>query len=154
QSYIDGHWADRASYAGGCCNNLGLQPDVGSVGIGTLSPSYKLQVNGDIYANGGWVRVGGSYGLYFESYGGGWYMQDTTWIRSAGGKYLYEAAGLDTGGASGINCGGGLGGGYTFRVCGNMAASAFLYSSDARLKDNVKPIDNALWKLLQIKGVS
>ena len=34
QTYIDGHWGDRATYAGGCCNILKLQPDVGTVSVG------------------------------------------------------------------------------------------------------------------------
>lgn len=49
QTFIDGHWADRATYAGGCCNPLILQPDVGPVGIGTTSPKGKLDVTGDIF---------------------------------------------------------------------------------------------------------
>ena len=38
QTYIDTHWTDRTTYAGGCCNSLLLQPDVGNVGIGTTTP--------------------------------------------------------------------------------------------------------------------
>jgi hypothetical protein len=73
------------------------------VGIGTASPSYKLQVNGDIYANGGWLRVAGTNGLYFTSYGGGWYMEDSTWIRSYNSKQVYMSNGFDTGtGAPGV----------------------------------------------------
>lgn len=60
----------------------------GNVGIGE-SPGYKMDVAGDIYANGGWLRVSGNQGLYFESWGGGWYMSDGTWIRSYNGKYVY-----------------------------------------------------------------
>jgi hypothetical protein len=50
QTYIDGQWANRASYAGGCCNPLLLQPDVGMVAIGTGSANlgYKLHVNGNV----------------------------------------------------------------------------------------------------------
>ncbi|MGE0637066.1 MAG: tail fiber domain-containing protein, partial [Bacteroidia bacterium] len=50
QTYIDGQWANRASYAGGCCNPLLLQPDVGVVAIGTASANlgYKLHVNGNV----------------------------------------------------------------------------------------------------------
>ncbi|MCD6429414.1 tail fiber domain-containing protein, partial [bacterium] len=59
------------------------------VGIGTTSPSYKLQVQGDIYANGGWIRVSGKRGIYFQSYGGGWYMTDSTYIRNYGSKRVY-----------------------------------------------------------------
>ncbi|NOQ26142.1 MAG: shufflon system plasmid conjugative transfer pilus tip adhesin PilV [Bacteroidales bacterium] len=64
------------------------------VGIGTISPSYKLQVNGDIYANGGWLRAYGSKGLYFQSYGGGLYMTDATWIRTYGNKSFYHNSGI------------------------------------------------------------
>lgn len=39
------------------------------VGFGTISPSYKLHVVGDIYADSGWFRVNGKRGLYLESYG-------------------------------------------------------------------------------------
>lgn len=50
QSYIDanvgGGWANRGTYATRCCNNLALQPDVGTVSIGKggggLSGNYGL----------------------------------------------------------------------------------------------------------------
>jgi len=50
---------------------------------------YKLQVIGNIYANGRWLRTSGSAGWYSESYGGGWFMQDTTWIRAYNNKNIY-----------------------------------------------------------------
>jgi hypothetical protein len=61
----------------------------GNVGIGTAAPGYRLQANGDIYANGGWMRVSGNQGLYFESWGGGWHMTDATWIRAYNNKPVY-----------------------------------------------------------------
>ena len=65
-----------------------------SVNIGsTAAPSYMLHVRGDIYANGGWVRVSGTNGFCFESYGGGWQMTDSTWIRAYNGKSIYTSAG-------------------------------------------------------------
>lgn len=48
QTYIDGQWSNRATYAGGCCNALAIQPDVGTVGIGTTAPTQKLDVRGNI----------------------------------------------------------------------------------------------------------
>jgi uncharacterized protein YbdZ (MbtH family) len=56
QTYIDGHWTDRATYAGGCCTGLLIEPDAGWVAIGTASPTgaYKLEVAGQIYSTGGY----------------------------------------------------------------------------------------------------
>lgn len=65
-----------------------------NVGIGTVSPGYKLHTIGDIYANGGWLRVSGNRGLYFESWGGGFYMTDGTWIRTYGNKNFYHNTGI------------------------------------------------------------
>lgn len=56
QGYIDSNWALRASYAGGCCNALYLQPDAGGVGIGipatTIAPYYPIAAKLDILAGG------------------------------------------------------------------------------------------------------
>jgi len=66
------------------------------VGIGNTTPSYKLHVSGDIYADGGWLRVSGTAGLYFESYGGGWRMTDSSYIRTYNNKALsMEGASVD-----------------------------------------------------------
>lgn len=64
QTYIDsniggGGWAGRTTYAGGCCNNLALQPNVGTVSIGGTSGNYgtyKLNVFGDSYL--GKINIG------------------------------------------------------------------------------------------------
>lgn len=70
---------------------LGL---VGNVGIGTTSPSHKLTVKGETYIDGGWVRVTGNKGIYFQTHGGGFYMIDNTWIRTYGTKSFYHRAGI------------------------------------------------------------
>jgi hypothetical protein len=64
----------------------------GRVGIGTTNPSHALDVNGSIRTNDK-LRISGSQGLEFETYGGGWYMQDSTWIRASGGKSIYTSSG-------------------------------------------------------------
>jgi hypothetical protein len=73
------------------------------VGIGTSSPVYKLDVIGDIYTSGN-VRIGGSNVFYFESFNGGWFMSDTTWLRSYSGKSIWIGAGL-IGGDGGLTIG-------------------------------------------------
>ncbi|KAF1702980.1 shufflon system plasmid conjugative transfer pilus tip adhesin PilV [Pseudoxanthomonas kaohsiungensis] len=42
----------------------------------------------EYYANG-WFRSRGSAGWYSETYGGGWHMTDSTWIRAYGGKNIH-----------------------------------------------------------------
>lgn len=61
----------------------------GNVGIRTSAPAYPLDVNGSIRAIGQWLRTTGSTGWYNETFGGGWNMTDTTWIRSYGSKDVY-----------------------------------------------------------------
>lgn len=114
--------------------------------------NFNAATANDYYANN-WYRLNGAgTGLYWQLYGTSITASDSTWVRV--NPYLYTNQGYDSGGPSAAGCAGGLGGGYTFRVCGTAAATAFIYSSDRRLKDNVKPIDNSLWKVLQLSGVS
>lgn len=134
---VSGAGSGTANYiakwtSGSAIGNSIIYDNGTNVGIGTAgAASYKLQAQGDIYANGGWLRVSGNSGLYFESWGGGWNMTDGTWIRSYNAKPVYMAAGYDSAAASGVNCGGGLGGGYTFQVCGSTLGDIFYDRNNA-----------------------
>src|SRR5579871_103997 len=120
-----------------------------------------------IDAGGGWHRSYGQTGWYNGTYGGGWYMTDTTWIRQYpedNNHHIYMAGGFDTGNPAGVGCGGGLGGGQTFQVCGSMKADAvyansYNFNSDERLKKDIHDLDtgerrealNALGRIRSIR---
>ena len=88
----------------------------------TSNPTFN-----QIYAND-WFRVNGADGIYWQSYGGGWQMQDTTWIRNYGSKALYMN--------NQIAC------------TSNITA----YYSDKRLKEIVGKIENPLEKISKLEG--
>lgn len=66
--------------------------DNGNVGIGNSSPEQKLDVTGVVRASGG-IGITNANWLSFDTYGGGFYMADTTWIRTAGSKSFYHNTG-------------------------------------------------------------
>ncbi len=55
-----------------------------------MDPAGSSNLNAATFASGpytnDWFRANGSNGLYFQSYGGGWHMIDSTYIRSYGNK--------------------------------------------------------------------
>jgi len=53
-----------------------------------------------------------------------------------------------------INTGTASANGRTLSLGGSMEADAYYYNSDRSLKKNIKPIENALDKVLQLNGVS
>jgi len=64
------------------------------IGIGTTPhATYMAQVAGDILLTSGWLRTTGTTGFTNETYGGGIYMQDATWIRTSGNKSFYHNTG-------------------------------------------------------------
>lgn len=44
-----------------------------------------------------WVYVQGNYGLYFPDHNGGWFMQDSTWLRSYADKSIYTGGEVQCG---------------------------------------------------------
>ena len=76
-----------------------------------------------------WFRSTGATGWYNQSYTGGIYMEDTTWVRTYNNKNFYV-------------------GGGEIATTGNVTA----YYSDERLKDKTGDIENALSKVLSLEG--
>lgn len=64
-----------------------------NVGIGVTDPDYLLDVNSSIRARNGWLRQSGNYGWYNETHGGGWFMQDSVWVRTYNSKSVYTGSG-------------------------------------------------------------
>ena len=134
----------------------------GCVGIGYTSPSYALDVNGDIRSNG-WLRSQGNAGWYSETYGGGWYMNDSTAVRAYNDKNIATGGWLYANTAylsSGIIKSGqrsnfilGLQSDRNMCLSDNGAGiwCTNTYTSDMRLKKDIKPLENIL---PIIKGLS
>nr|DAP08777.1 MAG TPA: shufflon protein [Caudoviricetes sp.] len=52
---------------------------------------FQHAVNAATFYANDWFRAKGNTGFYFQDHGGGWYMQDDTWIKSWGSKSIYTA---------------------------------------------------------------
>lgn len=91
------------------------------------NPSTDYLFSGAFYC-GNWFRSSGATGWYNESYGGGIYMEDATWVRTYGGKAFYCSNEIAT--------------------AGNVTA----YYSDERLKTNLGAISGALDAVKKLEG--
>lgn len=117
----DNTWATIPSGA----DNLGNHTATQTLAMGAHAISSS---NGTVIdANGGWHRSYGPTGWYNGTYGGGWYMTDSTYIRSYGSKQVL----LD----------------------GNITAPAYLHSSDQRLKKDIATIVEPMRLIGQLRGV-
>ncbi len=63
---------------------------------GNITTGSDVVANGAVYASN-WLRTYGNTGWYSQSYGGGWYMQDSTWIRAYNNKSVYTAGTVEAG---------------------------------------------------------
>ena len=98
----------------------------------TLNANGRISTTSDIYS-AGWVRAGGSNGFYCESYGGGIYMTDSTWVRVYNGKQFYVSStssdAIHT--AGGINASGRIYAGGHLSTNGGLAVSGIYGDSGA-----------------------
>ena len=94
-----------------------------------------------------WFRSTGNSGWYHQYYGGGIYMQDSTWVRVFGGKrfYVSNAENSDFSTATAISTEGGI---YARKnitssanIFANGAITAKASSSDIRLKTDIQGYD-------------
>ncbi len=133
----------------------------GNIGLSNTAPAYKLDVTGDIHATG-WLRTDGTQGWYSQTYGGGWHMQDTTWLRTYNAKSIWTSTGvLGSDGGLTIGYGGiatpaggaiiagnvGIGNtapGYKLDVTGDMRASGKVLWGDGSTRTDTKDDAGAL----------
>jgi hypothetical protein len=113
----------------------------GNVGIGPVSPGYKLDVAGNLNINNGkygdalWCN--GSQALWYDG---------TYFSWGYDGQYNYFAAKVTIGNAANP--------GYMLYVQGNAYSTGSWSSSDARFKKNIFQIDHSLDKIMNIRGTT
>lgn len=65
----------------------------GNVGIGVAQAAYRLDVGGDVHATGS-LLTEGEAGWFNQTYGGGWFMRDSAWIRTSNDKGVWTGQGV------------------------------------------------------------
>jgi len=66
----------------------------GELGVSCNGTVHTFKTDGLHLASGDWFRSYGSAGWYSQTYGGGWYMIDTTWLRTYNNKRIYSGSGI------------------------------------------------------------
>ena len=91
-------------------------------------------INGDgIHLSSGWLRTVRATGWYNETYDGGWYMTDSTWLRAYNNKQIYtgstSADAIHT--AGGMNASGRIYAGSYMQAMGGLNIAGILNSAGA-----------------------
>jgi hypothetical protein len=124
-----------------------------NIGINITSPSNNLHVNGIVRSNNNMIIGGNIYINGGGSFNGGWYMSDTTYIRSINDKTIYASS---IGGSNNVQ----ISSGYAIKGIGlypqvtrkktyleftrtsdNSAIGVNFFNSDITLKENFQPIN-------------
>ncbi|OGZ29737.1 MAG: hypothetical protein A2931_00340 [Candidatus Niyogibacteria bacterium RIFCSPLOWO2_01_FULL_45_48] len=70
-------------------NNTGYYVDPNAATAANLAGGINIDGNTVIDDGAGWHRTYGQTGWYNGTYGGGWFMEDTTWLRAYNNKGVY-----------------------------------------------------------------
>jgi hypothetical protein len=160
----DGGPAGMSFHRGGYyAVNMGLDPDhVFRIGGWSASPNlFQLDMSGNLTIpgaintsdatfgnvnNNGWYRSNGQAGWYSQTYGGGIWMTDTTYIRTYGGKQFYCDTNIIAAGQ--LQAGANITAGGSITAQGNVTGY-----SDERLKKDWKGLDsNFINNLSKVKS--
>jgi hypothetical protein len=168
QTHGGGIWMDEST-------TVKVYADKNFSTAGTITGG-TLSTGGAVYASN-WFRSYGVSGWYNETYGGGIYMDDSTWVNVYNGKSFYVPGELDVDGVSYM---GGtiyaadsisIGANRGYRSDGNFSTTTSTtitarivdgggfqviraQSSMRDIKDDIQPISGALDKLLRLRPVS
>jgi hypothetical protein len=148
----------------------------GQISGASFSTGGNITASGAVYASN-WFRSYGVSGWYNETYGGGIYMEDTTWVRVYNGKNFYVpgsqliAGGLEVDGEIKADGSIAIAANTGYRSQGNFSTTTSTtitarivdgggfqviraQGSMRNLKDDIQPISSALDKLLRLRPVS
>jgi hypothetical protein len=109
----------------------------GVIGVVCNSVLHQFKTDGLHLASGDWFRSYGTTGWYNGTYGGGWQMTDTTWVRTYGSKGM-----LCNGIAATLSATSSLSG-YKYVVRNSTYTSFAYYTSSQDYKDQITPFTDS-----------
>ena len=71
-------------------NGLKLYNDAGNSGL-LVTDNGRVEASNGFKVMGDWFRVNGNSGIYWDNHGGGWNMEDSTYMRCYGNKLIYTS---------------------------------------------------------------